>query len=86
MEDWVTKLDVQSGFEALTPTKTGFCEIPLPCYQRVADVKKLVFEQNSAPNYLTKTKLNMGRLDFNAKKSFSGILEFPVLRAVRGNG
>ena len=58
--------------EALTSTKSGFCKILPP--------SKHVFERNSAPNYLTMTKLHMGRLDLNTKKSLSVILEFLILR------
>ena len=51
-----------------------------PWIFRGADVKKHIFEHNSAHIYLTKTKLHIGRLDLNTKKSFSAIFEFSILR------
>ena len=79
MEDWVTNFDVQIGFEALTPSKTKFCEIPpLPPWGAH------ISEYDSASNYLTMTKLYMGRLDLEAKKFISAILEFSILRGGKG--
>ena len=42
MEDWVTNFGVQIGFEALTPSKTGFCEI-LPNFPRGGQTSKTRF-------------------------------------------
>ena len=39
VEHCITNFGVQIGFEALTPTKTGFCEIPPPSPRGGADVK-----------------------------------------------
>ena len=43
MEDWVMNFDIQIGFEALTPTKTRFCEIRHPSPPRGVDVKNKFF-------------------------------------------
>ena len=56
MEDWVTNCGVQNGFEALTPTKTGFCKIPPPSIPRRARRQKHVFEHYLA----SMTKLHTG--------------------------
>ena len=84
MEDWVTDFGVQIGFEALTSTKTGFCEIQPPSPQGGGEVKNHIFKHNSAPKYLTMTKLHSRWLDMNIKNSFSAILEFSFLRVVMG--
>ena len=53
------------------PLRWGFAKFsPLPP-QRVRR-QKHVFKHNSAPNYLTMTKLHKMRVDMNAEKSFFG--------------
>ena len=59
MEDWVTNFGVQVGFECLTQTNVGFCEIARNCPEGGRHQKN-VFEHNVTPNYLTMTKLFMG--------------------------
>ena len=44
------------------------------------DIKNDVCEHNSAPNYLTTTKLHMRRLDLNIKRSLSAIMKLSTLR------
>ena len=78
MEDWIPYFGVQIRFEALTPIKKEFCEIPLKTPNIILRQKQ-VFEYNSALNYLTMTKLHMGWLDLNTKKLLSAILEFSIL-------
>ena len=80
MDDWVTNFGVQISFEALIPTKAGYCEIlpPSPAGGE-SRRQKHDFEHNLAQNYLTMTKLHMGQLDLNTKKTiFSdfGIFDF----------
>ena len=80
MEDWIPNFGVQIVFEALAPTKTEFCEIPLLPPPRRAGRKKHILEHNSAPNYLTMTKFHIGQLDLNTKNHFSATLKFSILR------
>ena len=68
------------GFKVLTPTKTGFCETRPPPTPYGGRHGRQVFKRNSAPNYLTMTKLYMEQLDLNTKKLFSAIFEFSILR------
>ena len=80
MEDWFRNFRVQIGSQAPTSTKRGFYEIQPSDPPSGGERQKHVFEHISAPNYLTMTKLYMGRLDINTKKIFSMILEFSVLQ------
>ena len=81
-EDSVTNFGVQICFEVLTSTKAGLCEIP-PLSSPPGG-KRHVFEYNSTSNYPTMTKLLIGTLDFNIKKSILVILEFSILRGYKG--
>ena len=60
MKDWFTSFGVQVIFQALTPIKTGSCEIPLPSPLPKGRRRKHVSGRNSALNYLTMKKLSMG--------------------------
>ena len=53
---WITNFGVQIGLGVLTSTNMGFCEIP-PLLSSGARRHKHVSKHNSAPNYLTMTKL-----------------------------
>ena len=83
MEDWVTNFGVLIGFEALTPTKTGFFEILPPSPPEGGRSPKHIFEHNLAPNFLTMTKLHIGQLDLNTKKSFLAIFEFSISNSTK---
>ena len=85
MEEWVANFGVRIGFWGFDPNKDGVLRnfAPLPPPPPRGKHRKHVFEQNSAPNYLTMTKLHMEILDFNTKNSFSAILEFSILSKSR---
>ena len=45
-----------------------------------------ILKHNSALNYLTMTKVYIGQLDMYTKNYFTAILEFSILRIVKGGG
>ena len=61
---WVTNFCIQIGFEALNPTKDG----PFPLEGQTSKIR---FRAKVALNHPMMIKLRMGRLDLNAKKTFS---------------
>ena len=80
MENWLKNFGIQISFEVLSPTKTVFCGILTPSSPQGGRHEKYIFKHNSVPNYFTTANLHKGWLEFNAKKSFSGILDFLIFR------
>ena len=75
LEPLVTNFGVHICFNALTPTKTGFCEITGPSPSGRQTLKQLS-KHNSAANNSTVKKFYIRILDLNTKKTTFGVFGF----------
>ena len=81
MKDWITNFGAQIGFEGLS--KTGFLRNLAPIFPQRKTSKKR-FRELFGSKFSHDDKITHWETIHSTKKSFFAVLEFSILRSVKG--